>query len=128
MKYEEALETINRYNPITIKLTVGNKQFKGVEFIQNDFNDIAEDINGYYQFVDPPYERYLLIKVSPEDIKFLDGSFDGKTYDIHGESEGDDFKFMGIGPKRKRSDVAWSSKEWTEYKNKKPDFKVVKLK
>jgi hypothetical protein len=101
-KYKTALKTIQKYNPKKIELLIKDKKFEGVLFkIDNSGEKIDRWGNVY--FVDVYYDNnWLLINTKLENPLILDAEFVGSTFELYGETRGDDFIFMGIHERTSR--------------------------
>jgi hypothetical protein len=117
--YKKALQSVKKHDPVPITLVIGEKRFEGVAFPAENAEPIWEG-----------YDTWLLIQASGEDLKMLShtdgpdenghyrGLFHGRSFDLFGETYGDDFVFMGKCRKHKSiNEVEWPREEWEEYVN-----------
>ena len=119
--FEKVTKDLKKEHTLTpIKLIIGNKRFDGFEFPDNS----DDDLNGFYN--PTSYITWLIIKSTKRDIRFLDKDFNGKEFDIYGETHGEDFVFMGKSNKFNRSDLSdWTDEEWEEYINIPIEFELI---
>lgn len=93
MNYNEALQTIEKYNPKPIKIEFDDIGiFNGVQFNCKEQGPYCEELDEYLEGQNE--ETWLLVNCDGEEIDAFDKKFTGEDFDLYGETHGDDFIFM----------------------------------